>query len=281
MIRIENLIKYYGEKAALKGINLEIKKGEIFGLLGPNGAGKTTTIKILTGQVLPQSGKVEIMGKDLFTKGEELKPQFGVVPEDTNLYERLTVEQNLSFFCRLYQCDLNRIKKYLKEVQLDEERNTRIKNLSKGMKQKILLLRALLHSPNILFLDEPTSGLDPSSAESIHKILRKLNEQGISILLTSHNMEEVDKLCHRVAFLDRGEIVVQGNPEDLKLKYSQHEVRIVLDEGKELVERELSLYDELTADRLSRWLKEKKIKSIHTSEPTLADIFVRVTGRDL
>lgn len=281
MIRIENLIKYYGEKAALKGINLEIKKGEIFGLLGPNGAGKTTTIKILTGQVLPQSGKVEIMGKDLFTKGEELKPQFGVVPEDTNLYERLTVEQNLSFFCRLYQCDLNRIKKYLKEVQLDEERNTRIKNLSKGMKQKILLLRALLHSPNILFLDEPTSGLDPSSAESIHKILRKLNEQGISILLTSHNMEEVDKLCHRVAFLDRGEIVVQGNPEDLKLKYSQHEVRIVLDEGKELVERKLSLYDELTADRLSRWLKEKKIKSIHTSEPTLADIFVRVTGRDL
>jgi len=281
MIRIENLIKYYGEKAALKGINLEIKKGEIFGLLGPNGAGKTTTIKILTGQVLPQSGKVEIMGKDLFTKGEELKPQFGVVPEDTNLYERLTVEQNLSFFCRLYQCDLNRIKKYLKEVQLDEERNTRIKNLSKGMKQKILLLRALLHSPNILFLDEPTSGLDPSSAESIHKILRKLNEQGISILLTSHNMEEVDKLCHRVAFLDRGEIVVQGNPEDLKLKYSHHEVRIVLDEGKELVERKLSLYDELTADRLSRWLKEKKIKSIHTSEPTLADIFVRVTGRDL
>jgi len=281
MIRIENLVKHYGEKTALRGINLEIKEGEIFGLLGPNGAGKTTTIKILTGQVLPGSGKAEIMGKDVFKKSEELKPIFGVVPENTNLYERLTVEQNLSFFCRLYQCDLNNVERFLKEVQLEEERNTRVKDLSKGMKQKVLLLRALLHNPRILFLDEPTSGLDPSSAENIHQILRKLNERGISILLTSHNMEEVDKLCHRVAFLDRGSIVAQGRPEELKLKYSNPEVRVVLDEGNGLVERKLSLNEELTADQLSKWLKEKKVRSIHTSEPTLADIFVRVTGRDL
>lgn len=279
MIKVQDMKKKYGDKQALSGISFNIEKGEIFGLLGPNGAGKTTTINILTGQILPSYGKARILEKDV--QDNSLKKIIGIVPENTNMYERLTVEQNLNFFSRLYESNLANVEKYLKKVNLYQERHTKVEDLSKGMKQRVLLVRALLHDPEILFLDEPTSGLDPASADNIHKLLKKLNENGITILLTSHNMEEVDKLCDRVAFLDRGEIVASGEPDQLKIKYSREELYIIYDNGNRTKEKVLPSAGDKTAEFVADLIKNGNLISIHSNEPTLADIFVNVTGRDL
>ncbi len=281
MIEINKLAKSYNGTRALRGINLRVEQGEIFGLLGPNGAGKTTTIRLLTGQLKPDSGQARIFGRDVFKDREKILKNLGVVPEETNLYERLTILQNLKFFCRLYQVDYARISEYLEMVGLLQEQDRQVKDLSQGMKQKVLLIRPLLHDPEILFLDEPTSGLDPGSASVIHRILQDLNRQGMTVLLTSHNMEEVDKLCHRVAFLNQGQLVEQGIPRDLKLQHSRQQIRVVFQEQEEINEDFLELQGKESAEFIAGLIAEGRLKAIHSQEPTLADIFVEITGREL
>ncbi|MCX7748353.1 MAG: ABC transporter ATP-binding protein [Clostridia bacterium] len=280
MIEVIDLQKNYETKTALKGISFKVNQGEIFGFLGPNGAGKTTTLKILTGNLLPSYGTARVMGFDTICERTKIQKDMGIVPENANLYERLSIYQNLLFFCNLYGSDKKNIDHYLEQVGLLKEKNTQVKKLSKGMKQRVLLVRALIHEPKVLFLDEPTSGLDPASSETIHKMLSSLNEKGITILLTSHNMEEVDRLCHRVAFLDGGSIVADGSPSALKLKYSDHKMKVLYDESGVLKEKLLSLSGEESAKCMAVWLSEGKVKSVHSCEPTLSDIFVKVTGRD-
>ncbi len=280
MIKVKDLAKSYGQRQALKGISFNVEDGEIFGFLGPNGAGKTTTLKILTGQLTADAGEAKIMDMDAMKKARELHSYIGVVPEEANLYERLTIGQNLELFCRLYGCDTKSTDYYLNQVGLAKDKNVPVKKLSKGMKQKVLLIRALLHRPRILFLDEPTSGLDPASADTIHEMLLRLNSEGMTILLTSHNMEEVDKLCHRVAFLNQGEIVEEGSPQELKLEYSNKRIRVLIDEGQGTVSKELDLNGEQSAKILSQWMAQGMVRSIHSCEPSLADIFVKVTGRE-
>ncbi len=285
LIEIIDLKKSYGKRMALNGISFEVESGHIFGLLGPNGAGKTTTIKILTGQRRADSGKAMLFGDEVFGKQEELLKRVGIVPEDANLYERLTIEQNLNFFKRLYQCSDELIDFYLEKVNLINEKKTRVKDLSKGMKQKVLLVRALIHRPEILILDEPTSGLDPASADSLHNIFLDLKNEGITILLTSHNMEEVDKLCDRVGFLHQGELVASGRPVDLKLNYSEGRVKVLYysneSDEDDLVEKTFKLDDPETGDFIASLIQNGRIKSIHSLEPSLADIFVKLTGRNL
>ena len=285
LINVEDLKKTFGKRIALKGISFEVEAGQIFGLLGPNGAGKTTTIKLLTGQLRADAGQAKLFGNEVFGKQEELLKKVGIVPEDANLYERLTIEQNLNFFKRLYQCSDDLIDFYLEKVNLINEKKTRVKDLSKGMKQKVLLVRALIHRPEILILDEPTSGLDPASADSLHNILLDLKNEGITILLTSHNMEEVDKLCDRVGFLNQGELVASGKPVDLKLNYSEDRVKVLYYPQKSnkqnLVEKTLQLDDPDTGEFIADLIQYGRIKSIHSLEPTLADIFVKLTGRNL
>jgi len=281
MIEIDSLSKSYNGVRALKGINLKVESGEIFGLLGPNGAGKTTTIRLLTGQLRPDSGGAKIFSRDVFQEREEILKNLGVVPEETNLYERLTILQNLKFFCRLYQVDYARIEEYLEMVGLLAEQDRQVKNLSRGMKQKVLLIRALLHDPEVLFLDEPTSGLDPGSASVIHRILQDLNREGMTVLLTSHNMEEVDKLCHRVAFLNQGQLVEQGIPRDLKLRHSRQQIRIVYQEQEKIREELLDIQGKESAEFIADLITEGRLQAIHSQEPTLADIFVEITGREL
>jgi len=280
VIEVQHLKKSFQTENALEDVTFSINKGEIFGFLGPNGAGKSTTIKILTGQLLPSSGTAEIMGLSISKNKQQIMKKIGIVPENSNLYERLTIMQNLNFFCRLYDCSSEAAENFLEEVKLTNEKNTVVKKLSKGMKQKILLIRALLHKPKLLFLDEPTSGLDPSSANDIHKMLTRLNNEGVTILLTSHNMEEVEKLCHRVSFLDNGKIAATGSPVELKLKYSQNQVKVLLEKDNGFDEQFIELNGAQSAGIMSQWMTEGKIKSIHSCEPTLADIFMRVTGRD-
>lgn len=281
MIEVRHLKKSYGNKEALKGIDFRVEAGEVFGLLGPNGAGKTTTIKILTGQIQPSSGEARVLGKDAMKQKEEIKLHMGIVPEKANLYERLTVRQNLELFCRLYGCDLGQVDSYLEKVHLMNEKNSPVKKLSKGMKQRVLLIRSMLHQPKLLFLDEPTSGLDPASAEQIHKLLLELNQKGMTILLTSHNMEEVEKLCDRVAFLDEGTIKAMGTIEELKLKYASRKMRVWIEGENGIEEKLMDMDGRESAACMEEWIRQGKLRSIHSCEPTLADIFVKITGREI
>ncbi len=281
MIKVENLHKSYGNKQAVRGVSFEVNEGEIYGFLGPNGAGKSTTIKMLTGQLTPTAGHVQVMKYALPKDRQALARKIGVTPENANLYERLTARENLDLFCRLYGVPTARGQELLRRVNLQEAANTQVKKLSKGMRQRVLLIRALLHSPKLLFLDEPTSGLDPTSAADIHDVLRELNSAGTTIFLTTHNMEEADTLCDRVAFLNDGEIAETGRPEDLKVEYGEESLIAVVRENGGLVEKRLPLSGEATGRQVGHWLTEGQIVSIHSVESTLADIFIKVTGRKL
>jgi len=218
-IEVENLVRSFNGLRALDGISFSVLPGEIFGFLGPNGAGKTTTIRILTGQLKPTSGSARVAGCDVVTQRQELKPQIGVVFEYQNLYLRLSARDNLNFSANLYGVAHQRVDEILKAMQLEDRANDRLKKYSNGMKQRLLIARALLHMPKILFLDEPTRGLDPNMARQIRTIVSDLATQGITVFLTTHYMEEADQLCDRVAILDRGRIVAMDTPEKLKAVY--------------------------------------------------------------
>jgi ABC-2 type transport system ATP-binding protein len=218
-IEVKDLTRNYNGLCAVDNIGFEVGTGEIFGFLGPNGAGKTTTIKMLTGQLRPTSGYARVVGCDVVDERQELKPQIGVVFEYQNVYERLSARDNLVFYARLYGVKKNRIAEVLAQVGLMGRERDKIKKYSNGMKQRLLIARALLHEPKVLFLDEPTRGLDPGVARDIRAIVAELAEGGVTIFLTTHYMEEADRLCNRVAILDQGRIVALDRPEKLKLDY--------------------------------------------------------------
>jgi ABC-2 type transport system ATP-binding protein len=218
-IDVENLVRSFDNVRALDGVSFAVLHGEIFGFLGPNGAGKTTTIRILTGQLRPTSGKARVAGCDVVTERQKLKPQIGVVFEYQNLYQRLSARDNLNFTAGLYGVPRSRVDEMLQVVQLQDRSKDSLKTYSNGMKQRLLIARALLHGPKVIFLDEPTRGLDPNMARQIRSIVLDLAKQGITVFLTTHYMDEADQLCHRVAILDRGKIVALDKPEKLKAIY--------------------------------------------------------------
>jgi ABC-2 type transport system ATP-binding protein len=218
-ILVENLIRDFNGLRALDGISFSVQTGEIFGFLGPNGAGKTTAIRILTGQLRPTSGKAWVMGCDVVHERATLKPQIGVVFEYQNLYQGLSARDNLNFTANLYGVPKTWVEGALEQVGLLERANDSLKSYSNGMKQRLMIARALLHRPKILFLDEPTLGLDPNVAREIRAFIRDLGKAGITIFLTTHYMEEADQLCHRVAILDQGKIAALDSPQALKSKH--------------------------------------------------------------
>jgi ABC-2 type transport system ATP-binding protein len=222
-IEVKDLHRYYNGVKAVQGISFDVINGEIFGFLGPNGAGKSTTIKVLTGQLRPTSGSAEVVGCDVVEERQELKPQIGVVFEYQNLYERLTAMDNLRFSARLYGVGKKRIHEVLAQVGLQDRAKERVKKYSNGMKQRLLIARALLHQPRVLFLDEPTRGLDPGVAREIRAIIADLAKGGVTIFLTTHYMEEADRLSDRVAIIHQGEIVVIDTPETLKATYGEND----------------------------------------------------------
>jgi ABC-2 type transport system ATP-binding protein len=222
-IETQDLSRDYDGLRAVDGISFEVEAGEIFGFLGPNGAGKTTTIKMLTGQLRPTSGKALVMGCDVVTERQQLKPQIGVVFESQNVYERLSARDNLRFFARLYRIKKARVEQVLAQVGLTGRARDKVKTYSNGMKQRLLIARGLLHEPKVLFLDEPTKGLDPNVARDIRAIVTDLAKQGMTIFLTTHYMEEADQLSDRVAIIDQGRIVALDTPERLKAEHSAGE----------------------------------------------------------
>ncbi len=222
-IQVRELTRDYNGLRAVDGITFTVNAGEIFGFLGPNGAGKTTTIKVLTGQLRPTSGTAQVAGCDVVEERQCLKPKIGVVFEHQNLYERLSARDNLVFAARLYGVPKGRVEHVLAQVGLTDRARDRLKNYSNGMKQRLLVARALLHEPEILFLDEPTRGLDPNVAREIRAIIAGLARQGVTVFLTTHYMEEADQLSSRVAIIDQGRIVAMDTPGQLKIVHGEDE----------------------------------------------------------
>jgi ABC-2 type transport system ATP-binding protein len=220
LTRIYNLPKKQ-IKEALKGISFHVLKGEVFGLLGPNGAGKTTTMKILTTLLTPTSGSVTILGKDVKKEGEKIRKYINFVyGGEKGVYGRLTAFEYMSYFCTLYKIQIKKqnelIENLLKLVGLEDAKNQRIHTYSKGMIQRLHIARSLINDPQVLFLDEPTIGLDPIGAKMLRELVKKLSQQGITIILTTHYMHEADELCDRIAFIKNGEITLIGAPEKIK-----------------------------------------------------------------
>ncbi|GIN87229.1 bacitracin ABC transporter ATP-binding protein [Heyndrickxia sporothermodurans] len=278
VIEVKQLVKSFGNKTAIKNVSFNIKKGETFGFLGPSGSGKTTTIKILTSQLKATAGEINVFGKSLnHLKDPSYMKKIGILTDNSGLYDRLTIYDNLSFFCRLYDVNEKKIDEVLESVNLLKERNTVVQKLSKGMKQRVTLARAILHTPELLFLDEPTSALDPVNTKQIHEGLKKLNERGTTIFLTTHDMQEAEELCDRVAFLNQGEIQQLDTPQNLRLKYSDSTITLLLKGNRTVIVQK----DEAGAETIYQHMKNNEVISIHSNEPTLGDIFVQLTGRAL
>lgn len=277
IIEVEHLEKLYKNKQALKKISFQVRRGEIFGFLGPSGSGKTTTVKILTSQLLYTSGRVKVLGIDPGrSRPSEFLSKIGVLTDNSGIYERLSVYDNLALFCRLYNVPERRIETVLEAVNLADDKHALIGRLSKGMKQRVTLARTILHEPDILFLDEPTSALDPVNSGRIQETLREMNRKGTTIFLTTHNMQEAEELCDRVAFLNNGEISALDTPQALRLQYSDASITVTTRQGKQLVQR-----DEAGADLIRELMYSGNLLAIHSNEPTLGDIFVKLTGRGL
>ena len=278
IIEVKQLMKSFSNKTALKNVSFEVKKGEIFGFLGPSGSGKTTTIKILTSQLLHTAGEVKVFGSPLAKrKNSTTMGRIGILTDNSGLYDRLSIYDNLFLFCKLYGVSDKRIGQVLDQVNLENDKNTVVKELSKGMKQRVTLARAIIHKPDLLFLDEPTSALDPVNTKHIHEGLRQLNKEGTTIFLTTHDMVEAEELCDRVAFLHNGEIQALDTPQNLRLHYADSAITVLLKDKRSVsVEK-----DETGAEEIYQFMKKGELLSIHSNEPTLGDIFVKLTGRVL
>jgi ABC-2 type transport system ATP-binding protein len=238
-IEVKDLTRDYNGLRAVNSISFSVEPGEVFGFLGPNGAGKTTTIKMLTGQLRPTSGRAWVMGCDVLRERQQLKPHIGVVFEYQNVYERLTGRENLIFTARLYGVKKYRVDEVMEQVGLADRAQDRVKKYSNGMKQRLLVARALLHEPQVLFLDEPTRGLDPGMARIIRRFVKDLTKQGVTVFLTTHYMEEADQLSTRVAIIDGGYIVAIGTPQRLKSEHGEGVGTSLEDVFIELAGREL------------------------------------------
>jgi len=222
IIEVKKLTKYYNGLLAVDHIDFQVKEGEVFGFLGPNGAGKTTTIKMLTGLTKPTEGTAKINKKDIIKQTVEVKKIIGVVTEDSNLYDELTIVDNLRFMGQLYNVTKlereSRIKELLDILGLENKKDVKFAKLSKGMKRKVTIAAALVHNPLILFLDEPTTGLDVLSVRVLQAMIKELNKKGVTIFLTTHYIEEAEQLCDTVAIIVDGKIKTVDTPGNLKLK---------------------------------------------------------------
>lgn len=280
VIQIKDVCKAFDQRQVLNNISLSVEEGEIFGLLGPSGAGKTTLIKMLIGLLSATSGNIAILGKELDKKIDESFPSFGMVLDNDGLYDRLNCYDNLVLYARIYSISNRKkvINDLLEKVGLIESSKKSVSNLSKGMRQRLSFARAILHSPKIVFLDEPTSGLDPATTLQIHSMMKMLKESGTTIFLTTHNMNEAQKMCDHLALLNEGNIVEEGTPEDICLHHRKKcEVNIEMTNGEKYM---VDSHDLLTV--LQTVLDtNNKIRSIHSNEPNLEEVFIELTGRDL
>jgi len=282
MITVDNLVFTYSgaELPAVRGLSFEIQPGEIFGFLGPSGAGKSTTQKILIRLLRDFSGNIAILGRDLRAWNDDYYEEVGVSFELPNHYGKLTALENLRYFSRLYRNSPLAPERLLEMVGLGDDGNLLASQFSKGMKIRLNLARALIHSPKLLFLDEPTAGLDPVNARRIKDLILDQKRNGRTVFLTTHDMSIADELCDRVAFIVDGQISLIDSPRALKLQYGRKDVRVEYLAGDQTRWQEFSLQNLAGNPDFLDCLRQP-VQTIHTQEATLENIFIAVTGRSL
>jgi len=307
IIEIKGLTKRFGAYTAVDRMNLVVREGEIFGFLGPNGAGKTTTISMLTTLIKPTDGTAIIAGHDLAKEGDKVRSSIGVVPQTFALFPELTAYENLQYIGRLYGMSGAQIKErsdfLLKHVSLYEHKDRIAGVFSGGMKQRLSLAASIISNPKILFMDEPTTGLDPQSRIAMRELTQSLNKQGMTIVYTTHDMEEAEKICHRIVIMDKGKIIIDGSSDELKASIMKDpivEVRLdyppksLLDDIRKLpFVKDATITDthiHITVTKkegvfyaLSDFFAKKKlpVEEIQFKEPTLEEVFVQLTKKDL
>jgi lipooligosaccharide transport system ATP-binding protein len=302
LIRARGLTKTYGDFVAVDGIDFDVAKGESFGFLGPNGAGKSTTMRIIGATSVRTSGTLTILGKDPEKNGPQIRSHLGVVPQQDNLDSELTVSENIFIYGRYFGLSSSFINKKIPELlefaQLEEKKNVKVEALSGGMKRRLTIARSLVSEPDILMLDEPTTGLDPQARHILWDRLFRLKEQGVTLLITTHYMDEAEQLCDRLIVMDKGKIMAEDSPAQLIKTYSTKEVlevRFGSDRNQEMVEilRPLAQRIEVLPDRIllyaedgEQLLEQIAAKGIHPNtslvrRSSLEDVFLRLTGRSL
>jgi len=275
MIAISKLTKYYGKITALEDLTLEIAAGEVFGLLGPNGAGKTTTIKILTALSFPSGGDAWIGGFDVVRERPQLKPLIAVCPQEINLDRELTAYENLWFYGRLFKVPeiSRRIMEVLEWAQLEQRAHDRVKGFSGGLQRRLLIARALLSRPRVLFLDEPTVGLDPQIRRQLWDMIRQLQAEGITILLTTHYIEEAESLCHRVGILNKGRLIALDTPANLTARVGGYVVESVNGARRSYT---------LVQNREEAYVRaQEETAGVLIRRANLEDLFIQLTGERL
>jgi len=277
MIRLCGLVVQYGAFRAVDELDLELNRGELFGLLGPNGAGKSTTVRVLIGQRRADGGEVTVGGFDVARQWHRVKPLFGYVPDRDNHFDEFTGRRNLQIFADLYAAPRARIDHCLKLVELQEAADLPVKGYSLGMKKKLLLARALLHDPPVMYLDEPTANLDAHSCAIVHRILRERVKAGHTVLLTTHNMNEVEAICDRVGILSRGKLIALDSPLALRQRHTERKVDVMLSDGERLV---FDLDRDEERVRLAELTRAGKLGSVHTREFDFHSTFLKLTGTE-
>jgi len=305
IIEIRNISKSYGDFKVLDNVSLNIENGIIFGLLGPNGAGKSTLIKVLSCQSRPSSGHAYICGLDVVSDKKEVLSIMGVVPQENSFYDELTINENLMFFGSLYGISTIDIKKrshkILSMLKLEEKSNIRAGNLSGGMKTRLNIACALIHRPQVLILDEPSVGLDPVSRKALWETIRAVKDEGTTILITTHYMEEADLLCDRILIMNKGKIVIEGTQDELKQKVGEKVILITSSPGKyEAIKSEVGCLEKVsTCSENAKGLKithtdeiplqvifeifkshGEKIINVGSSSPSLEDVFIHASGEE-
>ena len=302
LIEVDNLTKKFGDFTAVDGISFSVKQGESFGLLGPNGAGKSSTMRIIAATSQRTSGDVKILGKDPEVNGPQIRAHLGVVPQQDNLDEELTCAENLYIYGRYFglpkKMVIAKIDELLEFAQLIDKKDTKVNALSGGMKRRLTIARALVSDPDILMLDEPTTGLDPQARHILWDRLFRLKEKGVTLLITTHHMDEAEQLCNRLIVMDKGQIMAEGAPAELIKQYSSKEVlevRFGSDRNAQMVDKLKSLATRLEElpDRLLLYAESgedllAKITGMNIHPNTslvrrssLEDVFLRLTGRSL
>lgn len=281
MIEIKELSFSYSKVPFIEDVSFTVKKGEIFGFLGPSGAGKSTLQKILTGLLPDYGGNAKVFGTEVKRQGKHFYERIGIDFEFPTLYDKLTGQQNLAFFASLYSVKTRDPGELLACVELQNDAHKRVSDYSKGMKSRLGFIRALVNDPDILFLDEPTSGLDPANARLMKNVILEEKAKGKTIILTTHNMQDAQELCDRVAFIVSGRIKALDTPHNLIMQKGVGRIRYTWVENGQEQKGECAPDQTGSDERLCRLVREGRILTIHSAEPNLGDIFMEVTGRAL
>ena len=301
VIQVRGLVKRFGALTAVSGVSFDVKRGEIFGILGPNGAGKTTMLECIEGLLKPDDGETSILGMNTIEHPEQVKDRLGVQLQSSAYFDRLTLTEILDLFGQMYSRRVEP-EKLLKMVELSEKAGDVVKALSGGQKQRFTLAASLVNDPEVVFLDEPTTGLDPLARRNVWELIERMHEEGRTIVLTTHYMEEAQHLCERVAVMDAGAIIALDSPSELirglstpfQIRLSTS-IPVAMDDLAELpgvqqpVSQDGEYYllpsfsTEATLPALLQWLNDKSVSPLHleVNSATLEDVFLKLTGKDL